>query len=105
MNDFDEALKALDRIDPMEMFGEPIKGKTYKADGWKYRDVRWFTPTQYDELKTILGIENLVVLSEHHRTGAAGTVIGGQFLISPAGMQRAIKWAEDQQNRQSEKSS
>ena len=87
-------LEMMDAIDPMEMFGEPINGKNYKAEGWQYRDIRWMTKEQFQELQKIIGLENLVTLMMSSRTDRDGEVIvGGQFIISPERLRRATEYA------------
>ncbi len=63
--------------------GEPITGKTYRADGWVYRDLPRMAPEQLDQLVAIIGDDNIVWLSK----ADYGSSKRGQLLISPAGMQ------------------
>ena len=69
--------------------GEPIPGKTYRADGWSYRDApTWFTPEMWDYFLSIIGEGNYVVLAMSERTAGDGTKSKrGQFIISPQGME------------------
>lgn len=95
MADAKEILVALDAIDPMS-FGEPIKGKTYAADGWIYRDIARTTPALWDELMGILGEENVVVLVRSNGwSNSTGEEIWrrGQVLVSPKGVERATAFA------------
>lgn len=86
-----EVLKFFNSIDPMTMFeGEPIKGQTYKADGWVYRDIKKCSPEAFSELVKIIGAENMACLI---RSAARdGSWVRGQYLVSPEGMRRAIEW-------------
>jgi hypothetical protein len=89
------ALAALEAIDPMS-FGEPIVGKTYKADGWVYRDIGGTTTALWGELMTILGEDNVVVLAAS--TNRDNTIIRGQILVSPDGVKRANEFAKSRAN-------
>lgn len=76
--------------------GEPIEGKTYRADGWVYRDVDWMTSEFFDTLNQIIGEENIVWL-------AVSTCDGdkrGQCLVSPDGMKNLTAYAEQHRQKQ-----
>lgn len=64
--------------------GEPVKGKTYRADGWFYRDVPWTTVANFDRLLGIIGDGHFVVLASTKGNG----LTRGQVLVSPEGMAR-----------------
>lgn len=64
--------------------GEPVKGKTYRADGWVYRDLpRRLSFEMWDHFLSVIGEGNYVILAMS--TGPDWK--RGQFLISPAGME------------------
>lgn len=66
--------------------GEPIPGKTYRADGWAYRDLPgWITINNWEKFTAILGAENYVVLA----MSLKGDRVHAQLLISPEGMANA----------------
>jgi hypothetical protein len=70
-----------------EMFlppGEPIKGKTYIADGWVYRGTPQMLPEFWGRLLGIIGPNNYVVLTKAEYEG--GKWKRGQLLVSPEGM-------------------
>lgn len=70
--------------------GEPIPGKTYRADGWQYVDL----PTRLShEMKDVffgvIGDGNYVILAETIVDGLKG-YWRGQLLISPEGQARML---------------
>jgi len=72
--------------------GEPIKGKTYRADGWVYRDMPGkLSHELWDKILAMLGKGNYVVfiMSE----GADWR--RGQLLISPTGMDNLAIFLEN----------
>lgn len=62
--------------------GEPVNGKTYRADGWVYRDLPRMAAEYFDQLVALIGDENIVWLS----LADYGATKRGQLLISPSGM-------------------
>lgn len=67
--------------------GEPVNGKTYRADGWQYVDLpRRLTFAFKDEFFAIIGEGNYVILIESFSREADWW--RGQVLISPEGQQR-----------------
>lgn len=75
--------------------GEPISGKTYRADGWVYRDLPNLGLAQFDELVGIIGDDNLVWLTLAERVWPDGQKTKrGQVLISPAGIENLRKRKE-----------
>lgn len=62
--------------------GEPVKGQTYRADGWVYRDLPRMTPEYFDQLIDLVGESNIVWLTK----ADYGDSRRGQLLISPEGM-------------------
>lgn len=70
--------------------GEPIKGKTYRADGWVYHDIPWTTVEAWEQLIALVDDDNIVLLAASDRDGA----IRGQVLISPDGMERIAGYNE-----------
>lgn len=91
-------LAALDKIDPMS-FGEPILGKTYKADGWVYRDLPRASPAAWQELMDTTGPENVVVLVESRK---GDEWVRGQVLVSPAGIARCVAAAAEIDRKKSQ---
>ncbi len=72
--------------------GEPIKGKTYRADGWVYRDMPAFaTDKVWDEFLDILGEDNYRILGMSVTSGNKH----GQFLISPKGVKNMSTFIRD----------
>ena len=63
--------------------GEPIPGKTYRADGWVYRDLPRMAPEYFEKLVALIGEDNIVWLSR----ADYGDTQRGQMLVSPAGME------------------
>ena len=74
--------------DPMNPLppGEPVPGKTYRADGWMYKDFPRFEPDVWDSLLLAIGTEHFVPLS----LANYGTSKRGQLLISPQGVINCI---------------
>lgn len=69
--------------------GEPIPGKTYRADGWVYRDLpTWLSMDMKARLFNTIGVENTVILAASERTIEGVKYWRGQLLISPVGMAR-----------------
>jgi hypothetical protein len=68
--------------------GEPVPGKTYRADGWAYTDPpSRFSPESWDGLMDLIGEGNVVVLAKTTGTlSDGGPYVRGQLLISPAGI-------------------
>lgn len=65
---------------------EPIKGKTYMADGWVYRDMpSRLSHEMWAVFLELLGEGNYVILALSR--SQVDDWIRGQFLISPQGMQ------------------
>ena len=89
-----QALDLLNSIDPMSL-GEPVPGKTYKADGWVCREIQWTPLRAYVEFIEIIGLENLLFLAGTRRQDKEGKVFArGQFLVSPEGMERLTEFVK-----------
>lgn len=74
--------------------GEPIEGKTYRADGWAYLDPPTrFSPDMWDYFLSLIGEGEYVILARtsgtHQKDGKP--YVRGQVLISPAGMENLEK--------------
>lgn len=67
--------------------GEPVKGKTYIADGYVYRDLPRMTEPYYSDFINLLGDDNIVWLT---KAAYPDGTQRGQILISIAGQQRII---------------
>lgn len=76
--------------------GEPIVGKTYRADGWVYRDLPKLSYEMFDKLVAMIGEENIVWLTQ----ADYGTSKRGQLLVSPAGMENIRAERKNVQVRQ-----
>lgn len=81
--------------------GEPIEGKTYRADGWAYMDPPGvFTPECWDNLLDVFGKDNVIILSVSKGVTAEGEPwIRGQFLASPLGWANLEKVNRDNQGK------
>jgi hypothetical protein len=68
--------------------GEPVLGKTYRADGWAYIDPPTrFSPEAWDGLMDLIGEGNVVILAATTGTLKDGRpYVRGQLLISPDGI-------------------
>jgi len=75
--------------------GEPIPGKTYRADGWVYREISWASFAGWGQLLEIVGAGNYVVLAISEWKA---TMCRGQILVSPEGMERCLQWRSKQLN-------
>lgn len=64
--------------------GEPVSGKKYEADGWKFYNVPSLSYQALESFISIIGEDNIVWLS---RTELDRSV-RGQVYISPAGIKR-----------------
>ncbi len=70
---------------PLMPPGEPVPGKTYRADGWQYVDLPTrLSPDMKVEFFAVLGEGNWVILAETH----GPDYWRGQLLISPEGQER-----------------
>lgn len=70
--------------DPFMPPGEPVPGKTYRADGWAYVDPPTkFSPDMWQLMLGIFGDGEYVVLAK--TTGP--DFVRGQLLVSPRGME------------------
>lgn len=58
--------------------GEPVPGETYRADGWRYVDTKWYPAKDWDAIMTLYK-HRVVVLARTQK----GDMIRGQLLISP----------------------
>lgn len=91
-------IDTLDNVSPLQALmddmplppGEPIKGKTYIADGYVYRDLPNMATFMLTELIDILGREEVVWLTRMTR----GRYSRGQALISPKGIQNLREYRE-----------
>lgn len=77
--------------DPFVPPGEPIKGKTYRADGWAYQDIPRMSPECWARFLYRLGEGNWVVLT----LVDYGDSKRGQLLISPQGMTNISTFSEN----------
>lgn len=67
---------------------EPILGKTYRADGWVYRDLPNLSLENFDKFVSIVGVNNIEWLTLAQRSWPDGAITKrGQCLISPAGIE------------------
>ena len=68
--------------------GEPVPGKTYRADGWGYVSAPGrFSPKAWDRMMNDIGEGNVVVLAATTGTLPDGRpFVRGQLLISPDGI-------------------
>lgn len=64
---------------------EPFPGETLIADGWVYRDLPRMTQEAFNQFLDILGEENARFLTLARYPDKA---VRGQFLMSPAGIER-----------------
>jgi hypothetical protein len=80
MSDFQRALDAMPHPP-----GEPFPGETYIADGWVYRDLPKMTQEAFNTFLDILGEENAKWMTFARYPDKS---VRGQFLMSPAGMDR-----------------
>lgn len=80
----------------MEVFGEePIKGKTYMADGWVYKDIPGKLSYEvWDKLLDIFGEDNYAILI----MSCGKDWKRGQFLVSPEGMENIRKYTVNKKN-------
>lgn len=65
--------------------GEPITGKTYRADGWFYRDLPQMAPEYFNDLLDLIGADNIAWIT---RATYPNGYQRGQMLVSPDGMAR-----------------
>ena len=77
---------------------EPFPGETLIADGWVYRDMPRMTQEAFDKFLDILGKENARFLTFARYNN--GESVRGQFLMSPAGMERLKAYSANQQKRE-----
>lgn len=72
--------------------GEPIKGETYRADGWAYVDFPKCTQVVWGNILAAIGAENFVPLSMANYGHSAR----GQLIISPSGMTSLSEWLKSE---------
>lgn len=78
--------------------GEPVKDKTYIADGWVYRDIPGrFSHEMWDKFLGLLGEGNYVILAKSE--SEADDWVRGQFLISPDGMKNMAEYSSQATRR------
>lgn len=66
--------------------GEPIPGKTYRADGWAYVDPPGsFSPESWQFFLNVIGDGEYVVLASSNWVRNGIKHVRGQLLVSPAG--------------------
>lgn len=63
--------------------GEPFVGETIRADGWVYRDLDRMTPDAWEQLRGIIGDENIRMMTWANY----GKSVRGQIWISPTGIE------------------
>lgn len=76
--------------------GEPVAGKTYRADGWAYIDPPTrFSPEMWTYFLSLIGEENYVILAKSAGTSPHDGLpfVRGQLLVSPEGMENMKKSA------------
>lgn len=68
---------------------EPIRGKTYRADGWAYIEMMHVkTPiTWFDEIEAVAGEGHLVYISKYAFPDGTGAAM---FMLSPEGQERVV---------------
>ena len=71
--------------------GEPIMGKTYRADGYTYKDLPRVSIEIFQEFVELVGGENLVWLSYAKYIQGDAQKVRGQVLVSPEGMKKILK--------------
>lgn len=66
--------------------GEPIVGKTYRADGWEYKEIPWTTVDALNKILSYLEDEEyeFIALSSREMNGVM--CARGQVLFSPSAM-------------------
>lgn len=80
--------------------GEPVKGKTYKADGWAYHSSKWMSRETWNEIFVLAGEGNCIILAMTAKTAQNETLVRGQLLFSPEG-QKNILDAKSRDGQQS----
>lgn len=85
--------KGKPRFDLPLPLGEPIKGKTLRADGWVYRDIPGrLSLEMWDHLMDVIGAGNCEVLA----LSIGDDWVRGQLMISPDGMKNLAAFREHQ---------
>ena len=78
---------------PFVPSGEPVEGKTYRADGWAYFDPPTrFSPEMWELFLNAFGVESTdyVVLAVSAGNSPEGSWVRGQILVSPDGIKKAL---------------
>lgn len=79
--------REMDKIVPK---GEPFSGKPYLAEGWIYKDLPKMELIFIQQLKELIGDENIVWLTY----AANSQMARGQMLISPEGQKRLKRYLD-----------
>ena len=73
--------------------GEPVTGKTYRADGWRYIDPHvTFSPEMWDLYLSAFGEGEYHILATSMSSRNGVIHVRGQILVSPRGMENAAKF-------------
>ena len=66
--------------------GEPVLGKTYRADGWQYIDLpKWLSLEMKDYFLKIIGEDNYFIMAHSERVIEGEKYWRAQLLVSPDG--------------------
>lgn len=77
-------------LDPRLPTSEPIKGKTYRADGWAYIELMSGSVplTWFDEMEAVAGEGNVEYIYRAHLKDGKSAI--AMFLISPEAQERMV---------------
>ena len=87
--------------DSIDALFNPITTKLPENMGkpdWVYRDIRWLTKEYWDKLLSLIGAKNYRILAYSRRifSNDENVYYGGQFLISPEGIENLKAWKNDE---------
>lgn len=68
--------------------GEPVPGKTYRADGWQHLDTPRMNEEFWNDLLRIIGTGEFHLLSGGEMRRRTGVERWGTIMISPVGQER-----------------
>lgn len=76
--------------------GEPVEGRTFRADGWAYVDMpAWALQSWWDKARALFGEGEYFVLAESSMDG----YWRGQLLLSPLAVDKFISMRTQERGR------
>lgn len=83
---------------PLELLHKEMEeqyNKSMGVEGWSYRDIPWTLESFWDELINVIDPVNIKIITLAGRESEQGIYRRGSLLVSPEGMERIRKYAEE----------